>query len=71
MNTVVIVTYFVASVMLSLWSNDFIAKRVVLIVVNALYKFPLSLLLVSTGNDAQNEHSVNIVISLTHVDQLQ
>ena len=47
---VVILRYFVASIMLSLLINDFIlyvaiVKRVVLIVVQALYKFPLLSLL--------------------------
>ena len=50
LNIVVIVTYFAASVMLSLLITDFcffsvaIVKRVVLIVVNALYKSLLLLL---------------------------
>ena len=49
LSTVVIVTYFVGCVMLSLLINNLIlyatvVKRVVLIAVNALYKSPLSLL---------------------------
>ena len=47
---IVILRYFVASIMLSLLINDFIlyvaiVKHVVLIVVQALYKFPLLSLL--------------------------
>ena len=47
---VVILRYFIASIMLSLLINDFIlyvaiVKHVVLIVVQALYKFPLLSLL--------------------------
>ena len=46
LNIVVIVTYFVAHVTLSLLINDFIlyvaiVKRIVLIVVNAPYKSPI------------------------------
>ena len=53
MNIVVIVMYFVSRVVLSFPISDFIlyvafAKRVVLIVVNALYKSPLLLFLSST-----------------------